>query len=61
VRPGLTGWAQVNGHRGPLHTCEQVEDRVTLDLEYIRNWSLAIDLKIIWLTIGLVIRDASAY
>jgi polysaccharide biosynthesis protein PslA len=61
VRPGLTGWAQVNGHRGPLHTCEEVEDRVTLDLEYIRDWSLAFDLKIIWLTVGLVIKDEGAY
>lgn len=61
VRPGLTGWAQVNGNRGPLHTCEEVEARVTLDLEYIRDWSLAFDLKIIWLTIGLMIKDESAY
>jgi putative colanic acid biosynthesis UDP-glucose lipid carrier transferase len=61
VRPGLTGWAQVNGNRGPLHTCAEVEARVTLDLEYIRDWSLAFDLKIIWLTIGLMIKDESAY
>jgi Undecaprenyl-phosphate glucose phosphotransferase len=61
VRPGLTGWAQVNGNRGPLHTCDEVVDRVTLDLEYIRDWSLAFDLKIIWLTIGLLINDKNAY
>jgi Undecaprenyl-phosphate glucose phosphotransferase len=61
VRPGLTGWAQVNGKRGPLHTCEEVMDRVTLDLEYIQEWSLALDLKIIWLTIGLLIHDKNAY
>jgi polysaccharide biosynthesis protein PslA len=61
VRPGLTGWAQVNGNRGPLHTRAEVEHRVTLDLEYIRDWSLAFDLKIIWLTIGLLIKDESAY
>jgi exopolysaccharide biosynthesis polyprenyl glycosylphosphotransferase len=61
VRPGLTGWAQVNGNRGPLHTCNDVIDRVTLDLEYIRDWSLAFDLKIIWLTLGLLINDKNAY
>lgn len=61
VRPGLTGWAQVNGNRGPLHTCAEVEHRVTLDLEYIRDWSLAFDLKIIWLTLRLLIKDEGAY
>lgn len=61
VRPGLTGWAQVNGNRGPLHTCAEVETRVTLDLEYIRDWSLAFDLKIIWLTVRLLIKDDGAY
>jgi Undecaprenyl-phosphate glucose phosphotransferase len=61
VRPGLTGWAQVNGNRGPLHTCSDVIDRVTLDLEYIRDWSLAFDLKIIWLTLGLLVNDKNAY
>ncbi len=61
VRPGLTGWAQVNGNRGPLHTCAEVENRVTLDLEYIRDWSLAFDLKIIWLTVRLLIKDEGAY
>ncbi len=61
VRPGLTGWAQVNGNRGPLHTSDEVMDRVTFDLEYIRDWSLAFDLKIMWLTIGLLINDKNAY
>jgi lipopolysaccharide/colanic/teichoic acid biosynthesis glycosyltransferase len=61
VKPGLTGWAQVNGNRGPLHTREEVEDRVALDLEYIRHWSLALDLKIIWLTIWLTLNDEKAY
>jgi len=61
VKPGLTGWAQVNGNRGPLHTSEEVEDRVALDLEYIRHWSLALDLKIIWLTIWLTLNDEKAY
>jgi exopolysaccharide biosynthesis polyprenyl glycosylphosphotransferase len=61
VRPGLTGWAQVNGNRGPLHSCGDVIKRVTLDLEYIRDWSLSFDLKVIWLTLGLLINDKDAY
>ena len=46
---------------GPLHSCGDVIERVTLDLEYIRDWSLAFDLKIIWLTLGLLINDKNAY
>jgi Undecaprenyl-phosphate glucose phosphotransferase len=61
VRPGLTGWAQVNGNRGPLNSCDEVMNRVALDLEYIRDWSLAFDLKIMWLTIRLLINDKNAY
>jgi polysaccharide biosynthesis protein PslA len=61
VKPGLTGWAQVNGNRGPLHTSEEVRDRVALDVQYIRHWSLALDLKIIWLTIRLTLNDEKAY
>ena len=51
VKPGITGWAQVNGWRG--ETAEQVkmEERVRHDMEYIRNWNLLFDLKIIFLTV----------
>ncbi len=47
VKPGITGWAQVNGQRGETDTVEKMRTRVEYDLEYLRNWSLALDLKII--------------
>ncbi len=50
VKPGLTGWAQVNGWRGETDTLEKMEKRVEHDLEYIRRWGLWLDLKIIALT-----------
>ena len=61
VKPGLTGWAQINGSRGALHTAEDVRERVTLDLHYIRNWSLAFDLRIIWRTVRVLLHDKNAY
>lgn len=51
VRPGMTGWAQVNGLRGPIGDVAAAETRVRYDLDYIRGQSLALDLKIICLTI----------
>jgi Undecaprenyl-phosphate glucose phosphotransferase len=51
VKPGLTGWAQVNGWRGPTDTEEQKRQRTLHDLWYIENWSFALDIKIIFLTI----------
>jgi Undecaprenyl-phosphate glucose phosphotransferase len=51
VKPGITGWAQVNGWRGETETTEQIARRVEHDLYYIENWSLAFDLKIILRTI----------
>jgi putative colanic acid biosynthesis UDP-glucose lipid carrier transferase len=51
VKPGLTGWAQVNGWRGETDTLEKMEKRVEHDLEYIRRWGLIFDLKIIALTV----------
>jgi Undecaprenyl-phosphate glucose phosphotransferase len=50
VKPGITGWAQVNGCRGDTDTLEKMQRRVELDLHYIDNWSLLLDLKIIVLT-----------
>jgi len=50
-RPGITGWAQINGWRGPTETQEQIVQRTEHDLWYIKHWSLMLDLKIIWLTI----------
>jgi Undecaprenyl-phosphate glucose phosphotransferase len=50
VKPGITGWAQVNGWRGETRTATQIEERVRCDLYYIDNWSLALDAKILWRT-----------
>ena len=51
VKPGITGWAQVNGWRGETDTLEKMEKRVEFDLEYLRNWSFWFDIKIILLTL----------
>lgn len=51
VKPGITGWAQVNGWRGPTKTVEQKNERIHHDLWYIENWSLWLDIKIIFLTL----------
>jgi putative colanic acid biosynthesis UDP-glucose lipid carrier transferase len=62
VRPGITGWAQVNGLRGETDTVEKMRARVEYDLDYLRNWSLGMDLKIIWKTIFVVLkRQETAY
>lgn len=51
LRPGLTGWAQVMGLRGRTETVDRMEARVSADLDYIQNWSLRLDLKILILTL----------
>jgi Undecaprenyl-phosphate glucose phosphotransferase len=51
VKPGITGWAQVNGARGPTDTLEKMQERVDLDLYYIDNWSFLFDVKIIVMTL----------
>jgi Undecaprenyl-phosphate glucose phosphotransferase len=56
VKAGITGWAQINGLRGDT----PLDRRIEYDLYYIRNWSLGFDLKILWLTVMRVFRDASA-
>ena len=61
VKPGVTGWAQVNGFRGELDTVEKLRQRVRYDVEYIENWSTWVDLKIILRTALLMIRDPNAY
>jgi putative colanic acid biosynthesis UDP-glucose lipid carrier transferase len=50
VKPGITGWAQVNGWRGETDTLEKMQKRVEHDLAYIRDWSLWGDIRIVWLT-----------
>jgi putative colanic acid biosynthesis UDP-glucose lipid carrier transferase len=61
VKPGISGWAQVNGWRGETETLEQMEKRVEYDLEYIRNWSLWLDIKIIFLTVFRGLTGSRAY
>ncbi|RQW63881.1 undecaprenyl-phosphate glucose phosphotransferase [Vibrio viridaestus] len=51
VKPGITGWAQVNGFRGETDTLDKMEKRIEYDLLYIQSWSLWLDMKIIFLTI----------
>jgi putative colanic acid biosysnthesis UDP-glucose lipid carrier transferase len=61
VRPGITGWAQVNGFRGETDSLEKMEGRIRCDLDYLRNWSLRLDLYIILKTVRLVFQDSAAY
>jgi polysaccharide biosynthesis protein PslA len=61
VKPGMTGWAQVNGYRGELDSFEKLQNRVDFDIEYIDNWSLWLDARIIFMTMMLVFRDKAAY
>jgi Undecaprenyl-phosphate glucose phosphotransferase len=61
VKPGLTGWAQVNGWRGETDTCEKLTKRVEHDLYYIDNWSLWLDLQILLRTVWVVLTARNAY
>ncbi|HYC36404.1 MAG TPA: undecaprenyl-phosphate glucose phosphotransferase [Usitatibacter sp.] len=56
VKPGITGWAQVNGLRGETETVEKMKARIEYDLDYLRHWSLKFDLAIIWKTIFVVFK-----
>lgn len=61
IKPGITGWAQINGWRGETDTLEKMEKRVEFDLHYIRHWSLLWDLKIIFKTIFKGFVNENAY
>ncbi|MCI3953249.1 MAG: putative glycosyltransferase [Burkholderiales bacterium] len=61
VKPGITGLAQINGLRGETETLEKMKARIEYDLTYLRNWSLRLDLQIIWRTIFVVLRKENAY
>lgn len=61
VKPGITGWAQINGWRGETDTMEKMEKRIEYDLHYIRNWSLGLDLRIIFLTVFKGFINKNAY
>jgi putative colanic acid biosynthesis UDP-glucose lipid carrier transferase len=60
VKPGITGWAQVNGLRGETDTAVKMELRIEYDLYYIKNWSVLFDLKILFRTFR-VFNDENAY
>ncbi|OYW63600.1 MAG: hypothetical protein B7Z32_10950 [Hydrogenophilales bacterium 12-64-13] len=61
VKPGITGWAQVNGLRGETETLDKMRARIQYDIDYIRNWSLMFDLMIIGKTLVVAWRDQNAY
>jgi putative colanic acid biosynthesis UDP-glucose lipid carrier transferase len=61
VKPGITGLAQIRGYRGLTDTLEKMERRVECDLEYINNWSLWLDLKIITLTVFSIFHNRNAF
>lgn len=60
IKPGITGWAQINGWRGETDTVDKMKMRVQYDLEYIKNWSLWLDFKIVLMTVfkGFVGKNA---
>jgi lipopolysaccharide/colanic/teichoic acid biosynthesis glycosyltransferase len=60
MKPGVTGWAAINGSRGPVDTAELVQERVALDVEYIERQSFWLDLYIIAMTIPCLLGDRSA-
>ena len=61
VRPGITGWGQVNGLRGETDTLDKMEARIAYDLDYLKRWSLALDLWIILRTFKVVLTRDNAY
>ncbi|WP_084618289.1 undecaprenyl-phosphate glucose phosphotransferase [Cellvibrio sp. OA-2007] len=61
VKPGITGLAQVNGFRGETETLDKMSGRIAYDLEYIRNWSVILDIKILWKTIFKGFVNSNAY
>jgi putative colanic acid biosynthesis UDP-glucose lipid carrier transferase len=61
VKPGITGLAQINGWRGETDTLDKMEGRIECDHRYIREWSLLMDLKILFQTLFVIFRDERAY
>lgn len=61
IRPGITGWAQVNGCRGETAQIGDMEERVRYDLEYIRNWSVPLDFQILFRTVKTVMNTKNTY
>jgi putative colanic acid biosynthesis UDP-glucose lipid carrier transferase len=56
VKPGITGWAQVNGLRGETETVEKMKARIDFDLDYLRNWSLQLDFYILAKTAWIMLK-----
>jgi putative colanic acid biosysnthesis UDP-glucose lipid carrier transferase len=61
VKPGITGFAQVNGWRGETDTVDKMKRRIEYDLQYLRNWSLLLDLQIVLKTVVVVLQKDNAY
>ena len=62
LKPGITGWAQINGYRGEITNPEQIKMRVDKDLWYLENWNLWLDIQILFLTVYYVLRgDKNAF
>ena len=61
VRPGITGLAQVNGLRGETVDIENMRQRVAFDLEYLKNWSIGLDVRILLKTARLMWNDKNAF
>jgi lipopolysaccharide/colanic/teichoic acid biosynthesis glycosyltransferase len=62
IKPGITGWAQVNGYRGETKDPKEMEMRVQADIWYMENWSFFLDIRIIFLTIfKMIVGDGKAF
>ncbi len=61
MKPGITGWAQINGWRGETDTAEKIQKRVDYDLYYIENWSLSLDIYILVMTPIALLLGKNAY
>jgi putative colanic acid biosynthesis UDP-glucose lipid carrier transferase len=62
IKPGITGWAQINGYRGEITNPEQIQMRVNKDLWYLENWTLWLDIQILFLTIYFILKgDKKAF
>ena len=62
IKPGITGWAQINGYRGEITNPEQIQMRVNKDLWYLENWTLWLDIQILFLTVYFVFKgDKNAF
>jgi len=56
VKPGITGWAQINGYRGPTETLDKMENRVKYDVHYMKNWTLIMDIRCVIMTVVNMVR-----